>query len=97
MNPIDGIIKKLREQKSLLASRFGIKEIGVFGSYLRGEQTAVSDLDILVEFAEAPSLFKFIEIENYLSQATGIRVDLVMKDSLKRNIGKQILSEVQYL
>ena len=97
MKPLDSIISKLKEQKSLLASKFGIKEIGVFGSYLRSEQTSVSDLDILVEFAEVPSMFKFIEAENYLSQTTGIQVDLVMKDSLKPNIGKQILAEVKYL
>ncbi|MBU1159895.1 nucleotidyltransferase domain-containing protein, partial [Patescibacteria group bacterium] len=55
-----------------------------------------SDLDILVEFDESASfgLFKFIEMENYLSDQLGIKVDLVMKDSLKPRIGEVILKEV---
>jgi predicted nucleotidyltransferase len=52
-----------------------------------------SDLDILVTFKEDPSLLTYIAIENYLSDLLGIKVDLVMKDSLKPKIGQQILRE----
>jgi len=78
-----------------LEDRYNVKYIGLFGSYVRGEQTAESDLDILVEFSKTPTLFQFINLENYLSDTLGIKVDLVMKDSLKPNIGKYILNEVR--
>ena len=78
-----------------LRDQYNVKYIGLFGSYIRGEQTPESDLDILVEFSKTPTLFKFINLENYLSDNLGIKVDLVMKDSLKPNIGKHILNEVK--
>lgn len=78
-----------------LEDQYNVKYIGLFGSYVRGEQTAESDLDILVEFSKTPTLFQFINLENYLSDNLGIKVDLVMKDSLKSNIGKYILNEVR--
>ena len=71
-----------------------MKSIGVFGSYIRGEEKEKSDLDILVEFEEPVSLLKFIELENYLSDSIGVKVDLVMKSALKPRIGKRILEEV---
>ncbi|WP_129597761.1 nucleotidyltransferase family protein [Methanohalophilus profundi] len=87
--------KKLREMLPQLEDRYNVKYIGLFGSYVRGEQTAESDLDILVEFSKTPTLLQFINLENYLSDTLGIKVDLVMKDSLKPNIGKYILNEVR--
>ena len=87
------LLKALRERLPTLAERYGVETLEVFGSYLRAEQKADSDLDILVTFREAPSLLTFIAIENYLSDELGVKVDLVMKDSLKPAIGKVILSE----
>ncbi len=66
---------------------------GVFGSYVRHEQRPDSDLDVLVTFREAPSLLKFIELENYLSGVLGVKIDLVMEDALKPHIGQHILNE----
>ena len=74
--------------------RYRVKDIGIFGSYVRGEQKKRSDLDILVDFDEPISLLKFIELENYLRENIGLKVDLVMKDSLKPRIGKHIIKEV---
>ncbi|MBU3925781.1 nucleotidyltransferase family protein [Patescibacteria group bacterium] len=93
---IKKIEKILKDLKPILRDKYNISEIGVFGSYVRGEQKSGSDLDILVEFDESASfgLFKFIEMENYLSDQLGIKVDLVMKDSLKPRIGEVILKEV---
>ena len=65
----------------------------MFGSYVSSEQKKGSDLDVLVTFKEDPSLLTYIAIENYLSDLLGIKVDLVMKDSLKPKIGQQILQE----
>ena len=68
--------------------------MGVFGSFVRNENHPKSDLDLLVSFYEAPSLFKFIELEDLLSDILGLNVDLVMADALKPRVGKRILSEV---
>ena len=88
------ILSKLKELLPELSDRYKVQELGVFGSYVRQEQRKDSDLDILVTFLEAPSLLKFIELENYLSDVLGIKVDLVMIDALKPAIGKHILKEV---
>ena len=87
------ILEILRQQIPILTERYGVEKLEVFGSYVRAEQKKDSDLDILVTFKEVPSLLTFIAIENYLSDMLGIKVDLVMKDSLKPKIGQQILHE----
>jgi uncharacterized protein len=90
---LETLLKALRRELPLLTERYGVETLEVFGSYVRAEQKADSDLDILVTFREAPSLLTFIAIENYLSDTLGVKVDLVMKDSLKPAIGKIILNE----
>jgi len=97
MNTIEGIKEILARHKDELRESFKLKEIGVFGSYVRGQQKEKSDVDILVEFEEVPGLFKFIELEDYLEEILRIKVDLVMKSALKPVIGKYILREVVYL
>jgi hypothetical protein len=91
---LNRIIEELRQQMPELGKRYKVKTLGVFGSYIRGQQHKRSDLDLLVEFYDPPSLLKFIEMEYYLSDLLGIRVDLVMKDTLKPVVGERILSEV---
>jgi uncharacterized protein len=86
--------EKLHLQLPTLAEKYHVQSLGVFGSYVRQEQRPDSDLDLLVTFSELPSLLKFIELENYLTDSLGIKVDLVLRDSLKPRIGKRILSEV---
>lgn len=88
------IKEKLHQQLPILAERYQVKSLGVFGSYVRNEQSKESDLDLLVTFGAIPSLLKFIELENYLTDYLGIKVDLVMQDALKPRIGERILSEV---
>jgi len=84
---------ELRSLLPHLTVRFKVESIALFGSYVRGDQRPDSDLDLLVTFREVPSLFGFIELEDYLSEALGVKVDLVMKDSLKPRIGQRILTE----
>lgn len=83
----------LRQQRPMLVEQYNVATLEVFGSYARHEQRKNSDLDILVTFSKPPSLFKFVRLENYLSDTLGVKVDLVMKDSLKPVIGKNILRE----
>jgi hypothetical protein len=87
------ILEILRQQLPMLGERYSVEKLEVFGSYVRSEQKKDSDLDILVTFKETPSLLTFIAVENYLSDRLGVKVDLVMKDSLKPKIGQQILRE----
>jgi len=86
----------LKEYKEKLKEKYGVKEIGVFGSYIREEDKEKSDLDILVEFEEDADvdLLKFVNMENYLSELIGVKVDLVERSGLKPRIGKHILKEV---
>ena len=83
----------LRKNLPYLTEQYQVATLEVFGSYVRSEQRKDSDLDILVTFSKSPSLLKFIRLENDLSDRLGVKVDLVMKDSLKPHIGQQILSE----
>jgi uncharacterized protein len=83
----------LRRQLPLLKKRYQVVSLSIFGSYARQEQIAGSDLDLLVSFEEPPGLLKFIEMENYLSDLLGVKVDLVMRDALKPGIGERILRE----
>ncbi|MHA1149580.1 MAG: nucleotidyltransferase family protein [Promethearchaeota archaeon] len=93
------INKKLKENKKFLRKKYKINEIGIFGSYLRGEATKESDLDILVEFEPKAriSLLEFVELEHHIGDILGLKVDLVEKSVLKPRIGKCILDEVKYL
>jgi len=99
MKTLEEIKEILKQHKLELKEKYGVKEIGIFGSYVRGEQRRKSDVDILVEFYEDVEigLIKFIELENYLSKLIGKKVDLVTKRALKPNIGKYILEEVIYI
>jgi hypothetical protein len=84
----------LRRESPRLRTRFHVQYLGVFGSYVHGTPRRGSDLDVLVDFSKDPTLFEFLELESYLSSLLGIKVDLVMKGTLKPLIGRQILSEV---
>ncbi len=88
------VIGLLRGHKEELRARFGVSYVGVFGSYVHGENTTASDLDLLVDFTSPPTLFQFVRLQRHLGDILGIPVDLVMKSSLKPAIGKVILSEV---
>ena len=98
MTTLDQITRILSQKKPVLA-KAGIKEIGVFGSYIRGEQGPDSDLDVLIEI-ERPAkmdLLTLIDLEQELSTDLGVSVDLVLKSTLRPSLGKAILSEVVYL
>ena len=97
MSKLEQIIQTIKSEKSNLEKNYSLKEIGIFGSYLNGQAKEDSDVDLLVDFGQPVSLFKFTEMENYLSDLLHIKVDLVMKDALKPHIGVRILNEVQYL
>jgi hypothetical protein len=87
----------LARHKDTLENRYKVKEIGIFGSFVRGEQSTRSDLDILVDFNEIPGLFEFIELEDYLCKVLRRKVDLVDKQGIRVQLRDQILGEVVYV
>ncbi|MFH1963310.1 MAG: nucleotidyltransferase family protein [bacterium] len=91
---IEQIIQKNKKE---LKEKYGLKEIGIFGSYAKGEQDKNSDVDMLVEVERPMGFVKFIKLENHLSQLLGIKAELVTKKALKPYIGRRILQEVQYV
>ena len=97
MKDIEEIKRALTTHRQILALKYKVKTVGVFGSYVRGNPKKKSDIDILVEFKRAVDFFEFLDLEEYLEQILGIKVDLVTKQALKPYIGKRILEEVVYL
>lgn len=97
MAKLKDIQESVKSHREELSRDYKVKEIGIFGSYIRGEQREKSDLDMLVEFEETIGLFKFVALERYLSRLLGVKVDLVMKSALKPRIGARILQEVAYI
>ena len=90
---ISAILQDLRELMPSLQERYRVSSLSLFGSWVRGEQTAESDLDILVEIIDPPGLIGFLTLEEELSNRLGMKVDLVMKGALKPAIGTRILRE----
>jgi predicted nucleotidyltransferase len=89
----DGIRETLKKFKPVLMERFKVKEIGVFGSYVRGDESPESDVDILVEFSE-PIGWEFIDLQEFLKEILGKEVDLVTMPALKPQLRDRILEEV---
>lgn len=85
----------LRRLLPLLQQKYHVRTLEVFGSFVRGEAGSGSDLDLLVTFDRTPTLLQFVALENMLSDELGVKVDLVMKDCLKPELGKYILAEAQ--
>ena len=85
----------LKQHLPALREHYGVRCIGIFGSYVRGEQRRGSDLDLLVEFDDRPlTLLQFIALEHYLSDLLEVKVDLVERSTFKPTIGRHILAEV---
>lgn len=91
------VINIIRETKPELATRYGVERLGLFGSYVRGQQRKRSDIDILVSFNREIDLFDFVDLREYLEARLQHKVDLVMESALKPVIGKRILAEVEYV
>ena len=90
------ILKDLEENKEQIKG-YGVKKIGLFGSYIRNEQRERSDIDILVEFEKEKITFdNYIHLKFFLEDLLGCKIDLVIRDDLKRRLKPYILKEVEY-
>ena len=94
LKSLPDLLDTLTRQRPFLAREYKVQSLGIFGSYVRQEAGADSDLDLLVTFSDPPGLLRFIELEDYLSRLLGVQVDLVMRDALKPHLGQEILREV---
>ncbi|MHB1679174.1 MAG: nucleotidyltransferase family protein [bacterium] len=96
LNEIESI---LRKHKKELKEKYYISEIGIFGSYVRGEQNENSDVDILVEFypKSVISLLDVSSLKNYISDLLHMKVDVIHKKDIRIELKKNILNEAIYL
>lgn len=91
---VQQLADRLRQELPRLRCDYSVRSLGLFGSYVRGEQGRGSDLDVLVEFSEVPGMLRFLDLERDLSRLVGLPVDLVQKEALKPAIGQRIVKEV---
>jgi len=97
MRRLDDILEQLRAMQPELCRRYPIRSMGVFGSFVRGEQREDSDLDVLVEFGDEVGLFEYAGLQIELSDMLGMKVDVANRAALKPRIGQRILAEVRML
>jgi predicted nucleotidyltransferase len=90
---LNQIMQNLRAHLPQLREEYNIRYVWLFGSFAQGKQHKRSDLDVLVEFEQAPTLPKFISLEQRLHEITGLKVDLVSIRALKGKIRERILQE----
>jgi len=90
---LEEIIEAIKKRKKVLEEKYKIKEIGIFGSYVRGEQTEKSDVDILVDFYELPDVFDLLRLERSLRGTLKCKVDVVRKQAIRKELRDRIFSE----
>lgn len=90
---LEEIIEAIKKRKKVLEEKYKIKEIGIFGSYARGEQTEKSDVDILVDFYELPDVFNLLKLERSLRGTLKCKVDVVRKQAIRKELRDRIFSE----
>jgi uncharacterized protein len=91
---LDDILRQLRTIKPDLESRYPIREMAVFGSYARGEQTEDSDVDVLVDAGRGMTLLDLAGLQIELQDALGLKVDVAMKDGLRPRVALSVLNDV---
>lgn len=92
------IREKLEKSRQYISKTYHVKEIGIFGSFVKRAQKERSDIDILVEFEQGhKDFFNYMRLKYYLEDILGKKVDLVMKKAIKPMIKERILSEVEYV
>jgi hypothetical protein len=94
MNQKEQVLQSLKVLKPEMARRFKVKEIALFGSFVRSEQNSASDIDFVVEFEEEADLFDLVGLGQFLEERLGRKVDLGTKDSLRREIRSQVFKEM---
>ncbi|MEO5336003.1 MAG: nucleotidyltransferase family protein [Magnetospirillum sp. WYHS-4] len=94
MRTLETILADLRAMQPRLRERYPIRAMGVFGSYVRGEQTEDSDLDLLVELGDGMTLIDLAGLQIELSEALGVEVEMVEREALRPRLAAHVMSEV---
>lgn len=97
MKNFEKIKRILSKNKLELKEKYHVTEIGIFGSYVRGEQKKKSDIDILVDLKEPVSLLELVGIENHIADILKMKVDLVPKKDIRPELRARILRETVYI
>lgn len=90
---VEEIKNKIKENKKFLKEKYHVRSFFLFGSYAKGEQTATSDIDLLVDFQKIIDMFEMIDLQEYLQNLFGKKVDLGTKKGLKSFVKDSILKE----
>jgi uncharacterized protein len=93
MKTVEQIRTAIRQHQEVLVERYGIKVVGLFGSYARREHRKRSDLDLLVDIVRPISLLELIGAELYLSEVLGVKVDLIPKRDVREELRETIFRE----
>jgi predicted nucleotidyltransferase len=93
MKALDEIKGIIGQHRKVLADKFGVAVLAIFGSYVRDEQKKESDIDLLVEILRPISLLELAGAEIYLSEVLEAKVDLVPKRSVREELKEMILRE----
>jgi predicted nucleotidyltransferase len=93
MKTLNEIRRTIKQHSAVLAEKYGVVVVGLFGSYVRGEQGKNSDLDVLAEIVRPISLLELVGAELYLEEILGMKVDLVPKRDVREELRETILAE----
>ncbi len=96
MKTVQEIIEILREHERELKKKYKIKRIKIFGSYVEGNQSKTSDIDLIVDFEETPTFIELLKAEEEITRILGIKVDLLTEESISPFI-KPYIKEVEAL
>ena len=94
---VENILTIIRGLKAQVKQNYKADIKGIFGSYVRGDQTGQSDLDVLVEFGHSADLFDFVGLSQFIEEHLGCKVDVVPLSSLREELKPYVLREVVYL
>jgi len=97
MITLNEIVKILKPHKKDIFKNYDLKELGIFGSLVRGENNSVSDIDMIVEYNVIPDLLKYIELERYFEKILNSKVDLVIKNSIREELKESVLNNAVFL
>ncbi len=91
------VMARLKSLKGELATRYDVREIGIFGSVAREEHDAGSDIDLLVEFGSHADLLTYIGLWQFLEESFGMKIDLVSKGGLRREMRDAVMRDVVFI
>ncbi len=96
-NRLKKIIKTLKTLEKEVKNKYKAEVVGVFGSYVRGEQRRYSDIDILVKFFEGATLLDLVGLADFLEKNLNVKIDIVPVDTIRKEIKQRVLKEAVYL